>query len=79
MNNDKYMRYFCENIKALRKANRYSKKQMAQKLSLVKREVSSLERGKIPEDLSVDVFVKIYEHFGVKATKMFSPSYLDEE
>ena len=79
MNNDKYMRYFCENIKAIRKANKLTKGKMAQKLGVDKNDLSNLEKGKVPEDLSVDVLVKIYEHFGVKATKMFSPSYLDEE
>lgn len=79
MKNDKYVRYFCENIKAIRKANKLTKGKMAQKLGIDKNYLSILEKGKVPDELSVDVLTKIYKHFGIKATKMFSPNYMEED
>ena len=79
MKNDKYIRYFCENIKAIRKANKLTKEKMAQKLGIDKRNLSILEKGKVPDELSVDVLIKIYKHFGIKATKMFSPNCMEDD
>ena len=79
MKNDKYIRYFCENIKAIRKANKLTKKKMAEKLGIDKNDLSILEKGKVPDELSVDVLTKIYKHFGIKASKMFSPNCMEDD
>lgn len=79
MKNDKYVRYFCENIKAIRKANKLTKGKMAQKLGVDKNDLSNLEKGKVPDELSVDVLTKIYKYFGIKATKMFSPNCMEDD
>lgn len=73
------IRYFCENIKAIRKANKLTKKKMAEKLGIDKNDLSILEKGKVPDELSVDVLTKIYKHFGIKASKMFSPNCMEED
>ena len=77
MKNDKCIKYFCENIKTLRKRNKLSKRKMSKKLGISRRWLSSLEKGKIPTELTVDILISINKYFGVTPSKMFSPSYMD--
>lgn len=79
MKNDKYIKYFCENIKNLRKSNKLSKAKMAKILSIERRTLSELEKGKIPPQLNVDILASISKNFGVKITNMFSPNYKDDD
>ena len=59
MKNDKCIKYFCENIKALRKRNKLSKRKMSKKLGISRRWLSSLEKGKIPTELTVDILISM--------------------
>ena len=79
MKNDKYIKYFCENIKALRKSNKLSKGKMAQRLGIEKKWLSDLEKGKIPIELKVDILINISKIFGVKPSNMFSPNYKEDD
>ena len=78
MKNDKCIKYFCENIKTLRKRNKLSKRKMSKKLGISRRWLSSLEKGKIPTELTVDILISIDKHFGVSPSKMFSPICMGE-
>lgn len=77
MKNDKYIQYFCENIKALRKISKLSKRKMAKKLGICIKWITALEKGKMPTELSVDVLISINRYFGVTPSKMFSPWCMD--
>jgi len=77
MKNYEYIQYFCENIKALRKICKLSKRKMSKKLGISRRWLSSLEKGKMPTELSVDVLISINRYFGVTPSKMFSPCCMD--
>lgn len=63
---------FCENIKKLRKKNGLSQKEMAQKLDISVKSLSTLEKGAIPSRLSVSIVIKIYKIFGIKPAQMFA-------
>lgn len=63
---------FCENIKKLRKKNGLSQKEMAQKLDISVKSLSTLEKGAIPSRLSVSIVFKIYKIFGIKSAQMFA-------
>lgn len=63
---------FCENIKKLRKENGLSQKEMAQKLDISVKSLSTLEKGTIPSRLSVSIIIKIYKIFGIKPAQMFA-------
>lgn len=63
---------FCENIKKLRKKNGLSQKEMAQKLDISVKSLSTLEKGAIPSRLSVSIVFKIYKIFGIKPAQMFA-------
>ena len=72
MKNDEYIKYFCDNIKKLRKRNKLSKGKMAKKLGISRRWISNLEKGKIPPDLTVEILSTIANSFGIKPSQMFS-------
>ncbi|MBO5356880.1 MAG: helix-turn-helix transcriptional regulator [Clostridia bacterium] len=76
MKNDKYIKYFCENIKALRKSNKLSKGKMAKMLGISRKCLSSLEKGKISSDLTVEILSNIANSFGIKPSQMFSSNYI---
>lgn len=63
---------FCENIKALRKINKLSKKDMAKLIGIGTKSLTLIENGRLPPKLGCDVLFKIQKEFGIAPQTMFS-------
>jgi len=56
---------FTCNITWLRRVHGYSKKQMALRLGIGIKSLTTLENGTIPPKLSANIFLTIYDTFGI--------------
>lgn len=63
---------FCQNIRTLRKATGLSIKDMAKRLRIGPKTLSSLERGILPPRLSCEILFRIEDEFGVKPRDMIA-------
>lgn len=57
--------FFCKNLKAVRKKNKLTQKEMAKILGIGVASLSSIERGKVPPRLKADIVIKIRQNFGI--------------
>ena len=64
--------FFCENIKALRKINNLSKKEMAKLIGIGTKSLTLIENGRLPPRLGCDVLFEIQKNFGIAPKTMFS-------
>ena len=64
--------FFCENIKALRKINNLSKKEMAKLIGIGTKRLTLIENGRLPPRLGCDVLFEIQKNFGIVPKTMFS-------
>ena len=64
--------FFCENIKALRKINNLSKKEMAKLIGIGTKSLTLIENGRLPPRLGCDVLFEIQKKFGIVPKTMFS-------
>lgn len=55
MKNNDYIKIFCDNVKELRKANRLSKREMADKLHIGLKTLDNIEKGILPNRLSLRI------------------------
>ena len=62
---------FCENISAIRKKLRLSKKEMAKILGIGIGSLSKIENGVIPPKMSCKVLFKINKNFNIKYVDIF--------
>ena len=56
---------FCFNVKWLRKQSGLSQKEMAHRLGIGVKSLAAVENGTIPRRMTIKIFFKIYDHFGV--------------
>ena len=62
---------FCENIKLLREYHNLTLTGMAQKLNITEQELIMLEKGVIPNDVTVEIIMRIYQCFGILPKDQF--------
>lgn len=72
MNKETEIMLFCENIKSIRKTNKLSNKEMAKKLGIGTKSLTSIENGQLPPRLGCDVLFEIHKKFGIAPKTMFS-------
>ena len=57
---------FCNNIVFLRKQYGLSKRKMAEMLHIGVNSLNSIENGRLPPRISIDIFFRVWEVFGIK-------------
>lgn len=62
---------FARNFLFLRRENKLTQKQMAEKLKTSIYTVRKIEHGTVPKKLSVKLLINIYQTFGVCAKELF--------
>jgi len=74
---EKEMKIFAENIAYLRRFYKLSQQEMAKKLRVSTYCISRIENGEVPENLSVNTMIAVYNEFGIMPSKMFEPLNLE--
>ncbi len=62
---------FMNSIAYLRKKNWFSKKEMANVLNISIYSLNRIERGELPEKLSVEIVFNLQKHFKISPEKQF--------
>ena len=57
---------FCNNIVFLRKQYGLSKRKMAEMLHIGVNSLNSIENGRLPPRISIDIFFRVWGVFGIK-------------
>ena len=70
---DQDMLIFCKNIAFLREKNGIEKKEMASICGISVDELAQIEQGSLPKNLSVEIAVRLYQHFDISVEKLFCP------
>lgn len=73
MNNQHYIQTLCENIRKLRHQNDLSIEEMAARLNISEEMLTTLENGRLPDDLEVESLVRIEKEFGISLKELFLP------
>ncbi len=68
---DKEFENFAYNIKSLRVKNNLSLNSMAEKLKIDESTLTLLEKGELPEEVTVEILFLIRREFGVSPKDMF--------
>ena len=66
---EKEIQIFLNNVALLRKKHGLSKKAMAKILGIGVASLNKLESGILPPRVTVDVFFRIYNYFGISPTE----------
>lgn len=69
------IKFFCKNLKSLRINNNLSQAEMAKRLKLSVRTLSTIENGKLPFSVKHDVLLRIYENFGILPSEIFAEDF----
>lgn len=69
--NDKELIDFMKNVAYLRKTYGLSKREMAKTLNIGIESLNKIERGDMPERLSMNVVFSIEDHFKIPARELF--------
>lgn len=72
MDHKEQLLIFCKNIRALRKYYNLSKEKMARLLGISVTSLTKIENGKVPDRLSCNILVRIYNIFGIKMSEIFT-------
>ena len=64
---------FCNNVALLREKNGIDKKEMANICGISVDELAQIEQGSLPKTLSVEIAVRLYQHFDISVEKLFRP------
>ena len=67
------MRWFMENVRALRKRHGLSKEKMARLLHIGVGSLSKIESGQMPPRMTVEVVFNIQDHFRLSPESLFLP------
>ncbi len=63
---------FRQNIYKLRNENHLSTKEMAKLLEISEIDLITLESGEMPEELDVNIILRIYQVFGIRPSEQFT-------
>ena len=74
---DEGWKNFVHNVTWLRESNGLSKKEMASILKIGMKTLERIENGELPKRLSVNIFFRIWKHFGIHPVKQLK-GYLDK-
>lgn len=72
MANNENMQTFCTNIKYLRKAHKFSQKEMAAICGVSPLSIRKLENGIIPKRLGASIFVNINSALGLSPSALLT-------
>lgn len=64
---------FCYNVKVLRERRGLSIEEMAQILKISVFSVWEMERGVLPDEVTIETIFFIQKHFGISAKSLFEP------
>lgn len=64
---------FLQKCNRIKKENGYSKKRMAEICGVSVASINKLENNIIPQNMTLDIVVRLQKHFGIKASSLFSP------
>lgn len=70
--NEEQCRIFCYNIRSFRRRAGLSRREMAELLHIDLRVFRQLERGKVTDDLPIDVIIRSAQLFGTTPSKQVS-------
>ncbi len=75
----KEQRIFCQNIAFLRQKHQLNKIQMAKRLRISVKDLTSLEKGEINDNIDVRLVFHITRSFGIEPKDMFKPMFESKE
>lgn len=64
---------FCKNVAFIRKKNGIDQEEMASICGISVDELTQIEQGSLPKNLSVEIAIRLYRHFGISVEKLFCP------
>ncbi len=70
---DQDFQTFCKNVVFLREKNGLCRKEMASVCGISVDELTQIEQGSLPKNLSVEIAVRLYQHFDISVEKLFCP------
>ncbi len=70
---DKEISIFCNNVKLLRKQHHLSRQEMAEICAISVEDIIEIERGYLPLTITVDIAIRLFQHFDISPEKLFRP------
>ena len=70
---DKDILIFCKNVAFLREKNGIDQEEMASICGISVDELTQIEQGRLPKNLSVEIAIRLYQHFDISVEKLFRP------
>lgn len=64
---------FCKNVAFLREKNGIDKDEMASICGVSVDELTQIERGSLPKNLSVEIAIRLFRYFDISVEKLFCP------
>lgn len=73
MMTEKEISIFCKNIKYLREKHNLEKREMADICGIDIPSLEKIEKGILPDSISIDIVINLYRHFNISPEKFFAP------
>ncbi len=73
MTTEQEILFFCKNIKYLREKHDLEKQEMADICGVDIPSLEKIEKGILPDLISIDIVINLYRHFNISPEKFFAP------
>lgn len=72
MDTNTQLKNFCRNLRILRQSLNLPTEVMAALLNISYSDLISIEAGTLPPEISAEIFILIYQYFGIRAEELLN-------